>query len=109
MIVFWISDVPSPMSRNGASRMRPLDLVLLGVAVAAVDAERLLHHLGAVLGGEQLGHAGLDVVALAGVLQPGGVDHERVRASIFVAISASLNATAWCSAIGLPNVARCWA
>ena len=22
MIVFWISDVPSPMSRNGASRMR---------------------------------------------------------------------------------------
>src|SRR5690242_8586105 len=27
-----------------------LDLVLLGVAVAAVDAEALLHHVGAVLG-----------------------------------------------------------
>src|SRR3954465_5859635 len=49
-----------------------LDLVLLGVAVAAVDAEGLLGDLGAVLRGEQLGHAGLDVVALAGVLEAGG-------------------------------------
>src|SRR3982074_2539845 len=39
----------------------PLDLVLLGVAVAAVDAEGLGGHLGAVLAGDQLGHAGLDV------------------------------------------------
>ena len=30
-------------------------------------------------------------------------------ASILVPISASLNAIAWCSAIGLPNVWRCWA
>ena len=30
-------------------------------------------------------------------------------ASIFVAISASLNAIAWCSAICLPNVWRCCA
>ena len=28
---------------------------------------------------EQLGHAGLDVVALAGVLEPGRVDHQQVR------------------------------
>src|SRR6266508_2317553 len=56
----------------------PPDLVLLGVAVPAVDAERLLHHLDAVLAGEQLRHAGLDVVALPGVLEPGGVHHQRV-------------------------------
>src|SRR3712207_9066955 len=43
----------------------PLDLVLLGVAVATVDAEGLGGHLGAVLARQQLGHAGLDVVALA--------------------------------------------
>src|SRR6185369_647224 len=55
-----------------------LDLVLLGVAVAAVNAERLLHHLGAILRGQQLRHAGLNVVALAGVLEPGGVDHQSV-------------------------------
>ena len=30
-------------------------------------------------------------------------------ASIFVPISASLNAIAWCLASGLPNVWRCWA
>src|SRR6266508_4604011 len=30
-------------------------------------------------------------------------------ASILVAISASLNATAWCCASGLPKVTRCWA
>src|SRR5690606_13615475 len=49
---------------------QPLDLVLLGVAVAAVDAERLLSDLGAVLRRQQFGHAGFHVVALAGVLQP---------------------------------------
>ena len=30
-------------------------------------------------------------------------------ASTLVAISASRNSTAWCSAIGLPNVSRCCA
>ena len=30
-------------------------------------------------------------------------------ASIFVPISASLNAIAWCLASGLPKVWRCWA
>src|SRR5215212_10827054 len=62
--------------------VEPLDLVLLGVAVAAVDAERVLHDLLARLGGEQLGHARLQVRALPGVLharglqreQPGGLD-----------------------------------
>nr|CRL72825.1 hypothetical protein CPGR_00966 [Mycolicibacter nonchromogenicus] len=33
----------------------------------------------------------------------------RWAASTLVAISASPNATAWCSAIGLPKVLRCWA
>src|SRR5512139_3197579 len=39
--------------------VEPLDLVLLGVAVAAMDAERVLDDLLAVLAGEVLGHAGL--------------------------------------------------
>ena len=30
-------------------------------------------------------------------------------ASTLVAISASRNSTAWCSAIFLPKVSRCWA
>src|SRR5829696_594768 len=62
--------------------VEPLDLVLLRVAVAAVDAERLLHDLLAGLGGEQLGHARLEIRALPRVLharglqreQPGGLD-----------------------------------
>ena len=29
-------------------------------------------------------------------------------ASTFVAMSARRNSTAWCSAIFLPNVSRCW-
>src|SRR5436305_1933814 len=53
-----------------------LDLVLLRVAVAAVDAERVLHDLLAGLRGEQLRHAGLEVGALAGVLQPRGLAGE---------------------------------
>src|SRR5947209_20520598 len=49
--------------------VQPLDLVLLRVAVAAVDAERLLDAEAPRLGGEQLGHPRLQVRALAGVLQ----------------------------------------
>ena len=60
--------MPSPI-RAAARRGRALDLVLLGVAVAAVDAETLLHAEAAGLGGEQLGHAGLQVRANACVLQ----------------------------------------
>src|SRR5829696_5369912 len=47
--------------------VEPLDLVLLRVAVAAVDAEGVLDDLLAGLGGEQLRHPGLEVRALAGV------------------------------------------
>src|SRR3954454_1631161 len=47
-----------------------LDLVLLRVAVATVDAEAVLDALLAGLRSEQLGHAGLEVRALAGVLHP---------------------------------------
>src|SRR6185437_12118567 len=46
----------------------PLDLVLLGVAVTAVDAQALLGTEAAGLRRKQLGHAGLDVRALPGVL-----------------------------------------
>src|SRR5882757_6726919 len=47
-----------------------LDLVLLRVAVAAVDAERVLDVFLPRLRGEELGHPGLEVGALAGVLHP---------------------------------------
>src|SRR4051794_31163821 len=47
-----------------------LDLVLLRVAVATVDAERVLDVFLAGLRGEELGHPGLEVRARAGVLQP---------------------------------------
>src|SRR6476646_4076447 len=56
-----------------------LDLVLLRVAVAAVDAERVLDDLLAGLGGEQLGHAGLEVGALAGVLHARGLERQQTR------------------------------
>src|SRR3954452_17652821 len=56
--------------------VQALDLVLLRVAVAAVDAERVLHDLLAGLRGEQLRHAGLEVRALAGVLEAGGLTGE---------------------------------
>src|SRR3954453_16156127 len=58
--------------------VQPLDLVLLGVAVAAMDAEGVLDDLLAVLRRQVLGHAGLEVVALAGVLLPRGHDHHLV-------------------------------
>src|SRR5215210_1080848 len=64
---------------QGSVAVEPLDLVLLGVAVAAVDAERLLHDLLARLGGEQLGHAGLEVGALARVLHARGLQGEQSR------------------------------
>src|ERR1700682_3210783 len=49
--------------------VQALDLILLGVAVAAVDPQALLDAEAPRLGGEQLGHAGLEVRTLAGVLQ----------------------------------------
>src|SRR5919206_37357 len=57
--------------------VQALDLVLLRVAVAAVDAEALLHAEAPGLGGEELGHAGLEVGALAGVLEPRGAQREQ--------------------------------
>src|SRR4051794_30887885 len=59
--------------------VEPLDLVLLRVAVAAVDAEGVLHDLLAGLRGEQLRHAGLEVGALAGVLEPRRLAREEPR------------------------------
>ena len=59
--------------------VEPLDLVLLGEAVAAVDPERVLHHLRAVLAGQVLRHPGLEVVARTGVLLPRRLHHQLVR------------------------------
>src|SRR5918999_5272028 len=59
--------------------VQPLDLVLLRVAVAAVDAEAVLDDLLAGLGGEQLRHPGLEVRALARVLHARGLEREQPR------------------------------
>src|SRR5688572_15619201 len=48
--------------------VKPLDGELLRVAVAAVDAQRLVRVLERRLGGEVLGHAGLEIAALAAVV-----------------------------------------
>src|SRR6185312_3580103 len=50
-----------------------LDVVFGGIAVAAVDANRVERDLHRHLGGEQLGHPGLHVAALAAVVAFGGV------------------------------------
>src|SRR5438128_491604 len=52
--------------------VQALDLVLLGVAVATVDAQALLDAEATRLGGEQLRHAGLQVRALPRVLESRG-------------------------------------
>ena len=74
-----------------------------------MDPERVLDDLGAVLGGEVLGHAGLEVVPAPESLSRAALTIIWWDASTLVAISASRNSTAWCSAIFLPNVSRCWA
>src|SRR5262249_14321764 len=59
--------------------VKALDLVLLRVAVPAVNAEALLDALLAGLGGEQLRHPGLEVGALAGVLHPRRLAGDQAR------------------------------
>ena len=84
-----------------------LDGQLGRVADAAVDAHRLGRDLERGLAREQLGHAGLDVAALARpACAPPRCGVSRRAASSLVAMSASLSWMAWCSAIGLPNVTR---
>jgi hypothetical protein len=85
MIIFWMSEVPSPMiggafpdEEHGDVAVEAFDLVLPGVAVAAVDAEGVLDDIPAVFGREVFGHPGFQVVALAGVLLAGGHDHHLV-------------------------------
>ena len=57
----WISLVPSPTIINGASLKIPLDFELGGVPVTAVDAHGVHRDVHRGRGGEQLGHAGLEV------------------------------------------------
>src|SRR6266511_579525 len=57
--------------------VQALDRVLGAVAVSAVDAEGLGHDLVAGLGAEVLGHAGLEVAALAGRLLLGGLEQHQ--------------------------------
>src|ERR1700750_668100 len=66
-------DLGRPLADQQQRRVavETLDLVLLRVAVAAVDPQALLDAEAAGLGREQLRHPGLEVRALAGVLEPG--------------------------------------
>ena len=59
--------------------VEPLNLILLRVAVAAVNAERLLNAEAAGLGGEELRHSSFHLGALAGVLEAGGADRKQPR------------------------------
>src|SRR5256714_9134072 len=59
--------------------VQALDLVLLRVPVAPVDAEGVLHDLLAGLRGEELGHARLEIGALTGVLEPGRLEGQEPR------------------------------
>src|SRR6476659_1216879 len=63
---------------HGGLAVEPFDLVLLRVPVPAVDPEGVLHHLGADLGRQVLGHTGLEIAPLTGVLEPGRLDHHLV-------------------------------
>src|SRR6476469_7729927 len=71
-------DLRGPLADQQQRRVavEALDLVLLRVAVATVDAEALLDALLAGLRGEQLRHPRLEVGALAGVLQARGLAGE---------------------------------
>ena len=109
MIIFWISAVPSPISSIGDIAVEALDLVLLGVAVAAVDAEGVLDDLLAVLAGEVLGHAGLEVVRSPESFLRAAITIIWWAASTLVPISASLNCDRLVLAIGLPKACRCCA
>src|SRR5256884_9156881 len=59
--------------------VQALDLVLLRVPVAPVDAEGVLDDLLAGLRGEELGHPRLEVGALAGVLEAGRPEGQEAR------------------------------
>ncbi len=67
-------------------------------------ASRLFSTAG--LGGEELGHAGLHVAALALSYAARGALDEEARGLERVAMSASFSWIAWCSQIGLPKVLR---
>src|SRR6185503_6761253 len=59
--------------------VKALDHEFLRVAVAAVDAHRLVRVLEGGLGGEVLGHAGLEVAALAPVVDLGRLPYQQAR------------------------------
>ena len=84
--------------------VQTLDLVLLGEAVAAVDAEGVLHDLLGVLRRQVLGHAGLQVVAPAESFRRAAITIIWWAASTLMPISASLKEMAWCWTIGLPKL-----
>src|SRR5205085_14590 len=74
-------DLRGPLADQKQRRVaiEALDLVLLGVAVAAVDAQALLHAEVPRLRGEELGHPSLEVGALARILQAAGAQRQQPR------------------------------
>lgn len=77
MIVFDLVGALADQQERGVPH-ESLDLVLLGIAVAAVNPEAGLGDLGAELASQVLGHARLQIVALPGVLETGRIDHHQV-------------------------------
>ena len=108
MIIFWISAGSLADEQHQGLAVEPLDLVLLGVAVAAVDAEGLLDDIGAVLGGEVFGHPG---PGRCGRRSPSGAALTIIwwLARPWSPCRRAGRGMPWCSAIFLPKVSRCWA
>ena len=106
MTCAWISAAPSKMFRMRASHKTRLIRIFEREAVAAMDLQ------GVVGGGpgdarrQQLGHAGLEIAAPAGILLARGEIGELAGDMISAAIIASLSETRGKATIGLPNWLR---
>jgi hypothetical protein len=75
----WISAAPFEDVEDARVAEDAADRVLDGIAVAAVDLQRVVGGGPGDLGGEQLGEAGLEVAAPLGVLLAGGEEGELAR------------------------------
>ena len=89
-------DVSGPLADQQHRRLaiEPLDLVLLGIAVAAVDPERVLHDLVAVLRGKHFAIPASTSLRSPPSLTRAALTIIACAASTLVAISASRKRTA---------------
>ena len=109
MIVFWISLVPSPMSKKGASRKsRSISYSLEYPYPPWMRNESAVTSKQYSLA-KYLAMPASTSLRLPSSLSRAALTIIRCAASTFVAISASLKAMAWWSAICRPKVWRCCA